>query len=190
MNAIARGNSGCPQPALYRYFRSRDELISALIDDAYGDLAEAGSRRRPPAAGRRRPASAPSRPHTARGRSRTRAATRSPSPSCPPGYREPEALAAVAHRSMIVILDALAALGPADDATAGPARRPAARMGRGAARHARASPPPSCGSASWTWSRLHGLVALELLGTYAQMGIDPAPLYAHEVETLLAAAGS
>ena len=40
-----------------------------------------------------------------------------------------------------------------------------------------------------TWSRLHGLVALELLGTYEQMGIDPAPLYAHEVETLLAAAG-
>ena len=105
----------------------------------------------------------------------------------PPGYREPEALAAVAHRAMIVILDALAALGPRTTT------RRAARPSLRAWAAARPGTPDVPAAVLWlgvmTWSRLHGLVALELLGTYEQMGIDPAPLYAHEVETLLAAAG-
>lgn len=106
----------------------------------------------------------------------------------PPGYREPEALAAVAHRAMIVILDALAALGPSDDDAPG-------RLDRQLRAWAAARPgtPDVPAAVLWlgvmTWSRLHGLVALELLGTYEQMGIDSAPPYAHEVEALLAAAG-
>jgi hypothetical protein len=31
------------------------------------------------------------------------------------------------------------------------------------------------------WTRLHGLVSLEIDGNYASVGLDPAPLYASEV---------
>ena len=40
INAIAR-ELGVSGPALYRYFRNRDALITALIEDAYNDLADA-----------------------------------------------------------------------------------------------------------------------------------------------------
>jgi AcrR family transcriptional regulator len=40
INAIAR-ELGVSGPALYRYFRNRDALLTALIQDAYDDLAEA-----------------------------------------------------------------------------------------------------------------------------------------------------
>ncbi len=39
LSAIAR-EMGITQPALYRYFAGRDELITALIVDAYNDLAD------------------------------------------------------------------------------------------------------------------------------------------------------
>jgi AcrR family transcriptional regulator len=40
LSAIAR-ELGVTQPALYRYYASRDDLVTALIIDAYIDLAEA-----------------------------------------------------------------------------------------------------------------------------------------------------
>lgn len=40
LRAIAR-ELGMVSSALYRYFRNRDELLTALIVDAYGDLADA-----------------------------------------------------------------------------------------------------------------------------------------------------
>jgi AcrR family transcriptional regulator len=40
INAIAR-ELGVSGPALYRYFKNRDALITALILDAYNDLADA-----------------------------------------------------------------------------------------------------------------------------------------------------
>ena len=186
LSAIAR-ELGVSQPALYRYFRGRDDLISALIEDAYADLAEALEA----AAAGRRSAATRFRAVAAAYRAWALANPRRYALAFaqrPPGYREPEALAAVAHRSMIVILDALAALGPADDAAPG---RLDGQLRAWAA--ARPGTPELPAAVLWlgvmTWSRLHGLVALELLGTYAQMGIDPAPLYAHEVEALLATAG-
>src|SRR6478609_580241 len=39
INAIAR-ELGVSGPALYRYFKNRDALITALIEDAYNDLAD------------------------------------------------------------------------------------------------------------------------------------------------------
>ena len=39
---------GMTAPALYRYFDDRDDLLTALIRDAYNDLAEAGQRDRLP----------------------------------------------------------------------------------------------------------------------------------------------
>jgi AcrR family transcriptional regulator len=40
LNAIAR-ELGVSGPALYRYFKNRDALMTALVEDAYGDLADA-----------------------------------------------------------------------------------------------------------------------------------------------------
>jgi len=40
INAIAR-ELGVSGPALYRYFKNRDALLTALVLDAYADLAEA-----------------------------------------------------------------------------------------------------------------------------------------------------
>src|SRR5688572_24289380 len=40
LNAIAR-ELGVSGPALYRYFKNRDALLTALAKDAYDDLAEA-----------------------------------------------------------------------------------------------------------------------------------------------------
>jgi AcrR family transcriptional regulator len=40
LNAIAR-ELGVSGPALYRYFKNRDALMTALVKDAYDDLAEA-----------------------------------------------------------------------------------------------------------------------------------------------------
>ncbi len=40
VNAIAR-ELGVSGPALYRYFATRDELLTELVADAYADLAEA-----------------------------------------------------------------------------------------------------------------------------------------------------
>ena len=185
LSGIAR-ELGVSAPALYRYFRGRDALLSALIEEAYGDLADALAAA---AAGRRSPATR-FRAVAAAYRAWALANPRRYGLAFaqrPPGYREPEALAAVAHRGMVVFLAALGALGPADDDVPG-------RLDRQLRAWAAARPgtPDVPASALWlgvvAWSRLHGLVALELLGTYAQMGIDPAPLYAHEVEALLTAA--
>lgn len=40
-----------------------------------------------------------------------------------------------------------------------------------------------------TWTRLHGLIDLELQGHFAAMGIDAELLYDDELEALVAAAG-
>ncbi len=36
------------------------------------------------------------------------------------------------------------------------------------------------------WSRLHGLVSLEIAGNFASMGIDPARVFEAELVTLTA----
>ena len=93
LNAIAR-ELGVSGPALYRYFKNRDALLTALVKDAYDDLAEALARRR-----------ARSRTRIARGRSPSRTATGCCSPPRSPGYdaHQPE-LVAAAQRSMDLLL--------------------------------------------------------------------------------------
>ena len=54
---------GMTPPALYRYFADRDELLTALITDAYGDLGATGRR-----GARQRSRGRPRRPLGGRGR--------------------------------------------------------------------------------------------------------------------------
>lgn len=179
VNAIAR-ELDVSGPALYRYFAGRDDLLTALIADAYRDLAlalEVAARGRGRSAEARLRALARAyrawaleQPH------RYRLMFRPPLP----GYdaHAPE-LVNAARPAMAVLLDVLASL-PVG------ARRPPAKSDRELAswveRHAvPADAAPHALAAIVVWTRLHGLASLEIDGNYASVGIDPAPLYASEV---------
>ncbi len=103
------------------------------------------------------------------------------------GRFAPEALLPAAGRAMVVLLDAIADLGPL------PAPRPGAIhaldmqlerwIGTRGLRDDLA--PAGFELAVLTWSRLHGTVSLELGGVFESMGLDPALLHRAEVEQLL-----
>jgi len=93
-----------------------------------------------------------------------------------------------AHRGMITFLEAIAAVGPPAD-TVPPARNALERqLERWAANRPGGPELPAAvlqlGVLAWT--RLHGLVSLELEGAFAAMELDPAQLFAAEVDHLIA----
>lgn len=189
LNAIGK-EMGVTGPALYRYFASRDALLTDLIVDAYGDLAMAletavervgqatpGARLRAIAAAIR--AWALAQPH------RYLLLYGTPVP----GYTAPAGTVPLAQRVFTPILTALAeSAAPAGALDArlstldrqfdawmqdGEARMPGHVFRRGVI---------------W-WTRLHGLISLEVAGHFAGMGFDPTLLYEAEVDTLLVETG-
>ena len=187
LNAVA-GELGLTGPALYRYFAGRDELLSELVADAYGDLAAAVE-----AAARRAGPSSPRAPLRA-----LAAAYRDWALAQPHRYRllfgttagsgqlAPERTIPAAHRTMVAILDALAAIAPAP--TAGTDGH--AALDRQLEAWARQRPGPHVPGVVarlgvTCWTRLHGLISLEIEGHFAPMGFDPALLYEAEVDGLL-----
>jgi AcrR family transcriptional regulator len=176
LNAIAK-EMGMSGPAVYRYFASRDDLLAELVVDGYEALADAleaavgdGSpeRRLRRIAGAYRDW-ALAQPNHYRLLFGTRIGS---------GELAPERVVPAAQRSMDVFLDALAGLpslpGPPARLSAqleawGGSTYPAAVLRRGIA----------------CWTRLHGLLALELEGHFASMNVDPALLYRAEVDDLI-----
>lgn len=190
LNAVARA-MGMSGPALYRYFASRDELLAALVAEAYNTLGasleatEAGSRRRGPASKLRTIAEAYrewalAQPHAYRLAFGT--------PYNAGRYTSRDTVPA-AHRSMLVFLDAVAALVP--NAAAAPSRQ--GELDRQLARWAQARPdgddermaPAVLRLGLACWTRLHGLVSLELEGAFEAVGINPALLFRAEVDELI-----
>lgn len=186
VNAIAK-HLGVSGPALYRYFANRDELLTELVADAYHDLAETlaaaarRTRRRPPAERVRACAAAyrtwaTAQPH------RYRLLFTEPVP----GYdAQSEPLVSAAQQAMNVLLDVLT------EAVPEPAGQPGDALDRQLARWAdnRERPgtaPAVALRAVLAWSRLHGLVSLEIGGNFASMGIDPQLLFEAEVAAILA----
>src|SRR3954453_8831542 len=92
LNASAR-ELGVSRPALYRYFKNRDALMTALVKDAYDDLADALAEAPSLAQGSR--AWALAQPH------RSRLLFSAPLPGCDP--HQPQ-LIATAERSMDQLL--------------------------------------------------------------------------------------
>lgn len=192
LNAIGKAME-MSGPAIYRYYASRDQLVTALIVDGYADLSEtleataATARRRSPAARLRALASAyrewalaqPHRYMLMFGGRR------------PPGYEEPEETIPVVHRSMLVFLDALAALHgdrqpPARDNPSALERQLTAWS---RSRDGDDGPPALVLRLGVTaWTRLHGIVSLEIEGVLASMGLDAAHLVAAEMDELIATA--
>ncbi|MFI1096654.1 TetR/AcrR family transcriptional regulator [Streptomyces sp. NPDC020917] len=207
LNAIAK-QMGMSGPALYRYFDNRDALITELIRDAYRSLADtfhaavadgahasaegeaavdadadadadakadAGAGRRPDAAVlayalRRWALADPQRYLLIYG-------------TPVPGYHAPDEVTAIAAEIMAVLLDACAAL-PLADRPATPFDADLAEHRDWARGHAAGTPVLRRALAFWT--RLHGVLSLELSGHFTGMAFDPGLMFAAEVDDLLA----
>ncbi|RDG37618.1 TetR/AcrR family transcriptional regulator [Streptomyces corynorhini] len=179
LNAIAKlmGMSG---PALYRYFASRDELITELIRDAYRSLADTiqGSVRpdddvlAPARALRRWALEDPQRYFLVYG-------------TPVPGYHAPDDITMIASEIMAALLEACVA--PAPDGPATPLEEHLRERLEGHRPWAegRHDPPQVLHRALTVWTRLHGVLSLELAGHFNGMGFDPEQLFEAEAHGLL-----
>lgn len=178
LNAIAKQMS-MSGPALYRYYASRDDLITELIRDAYRSLADA-FRASAEATGPDAAALA----HVLRGWTLADPQRYLLLYGTPvPGYQAPDEITAIAAEIMDMLLDAFAAL-PAADAppTAFDAHLAEHRDWAGGHRAAE----PVLHRALIFWTRLHGVLSLEVAGHFTGMGFDPEALFAAELADLLA----
>ncbi|MEU2998121.1 TetR/AcrR family transcriptional regulator [Streptomyces sp. NPDC006995] len=175
LNAIAK-RMGVSGPALYRYFAGRDELITELIRDAYRSLADAV--------------------HTAAATGADPAALahvlRDWALADPhryfliygtpvPGYHAPDEITGISQEIMTDLLTAWTAWGP--DAPASPFAAHLADHRDWAGDHP--APPGVLRRALAFWTRLHGVLSLELAGHFTGMGFDPALLFRAELDDLV-----
>jgi AcrR family transcriptional regulator len=183
LNAIAK-ELGMTGPALYRYVTSRDELLADLVVDAWEEMADALERaaeenagapaaKRLGAVGLAYRAWATAQPHRYRLAVQTQLGS---------GELAPERVIPAAQRGMAVILDAIEAL----PASRKPRQKVPAelraeldswteRVG------GQQLPPAILLRGVIFWSRLHGLVSLELDRHLASMQLDPELLYRAEL---------
>ena len=194
LRAIAR-EMGMTAPALYRYFGSRDELVTALVTDAYDALADA-MEAAVAAAG---PGHA-DRVRAAFGAFRawglehpTEFALIFGSPI--PGYVAPEATrpAGLRYTDLLgrLLAEALAdgALDP-DRIEVQPSPALAFQVEEFQRRRGGPGlPAPVMAFGLGAWARVHGLVALEVFGHLAPAIGDGAALFDQELETIIRQSG-
>ncbi|MEU5276152.1 TetR/AcrR family transcriptional regulator [Streptomyces asoensis] len=189
LNAIAK-QMGMSGPALYRYFAGRDELITELVRDGYRSLADAFRAAADAGAGlsglahvlRDWALEDPQRYFLVYG-------------TPIPGYHAPDDITTIASEIMTALLDACA--GPLTEGLPS-GRPPSGGTDTPLAAHleglgerwtdGRPASPAALGRALTCWTRLHGVLSLELAGHFAGMGFDPAQLFAAELESLTGAA--
>ncbi|MGW7446344.1 TetR/AcrR family transcriptional regulator [Kitasatospora sp. NPDC054795] len=179
VNAIAK-RMGLSGPALYRYFAGRDELITELVRDAYRSLADtlgAAAAEGADLAGlahvlREWALADPQRYFLIYG-------------TPVPGYRAPEDTTAIADEVMRTLVDACAALAPAGPETP---QAPFAThlLGHRGWAGDQPAPPEVLHRFLAFWTRLHGVLSLELAGHFTGMGFRPALLFEAELDGLLA----
>lgn len=190
LRAIARA-MGMTAPALYRYFPSRDDLVTALIVDAYNSLAEALESAR---------AAHALDAHAARLRA-AGTAYRNWALAHPqryalifgtpiPGYEAPaEITTPAAARSLNVLIEILAAayaaghLHPQGEFAALPGEL-AGRYRAFAESRGAELPPEVLHMALASWLRLHGLVSLELDGHFEALLGSADPLFEQLIDGL------
>ncbi|MFJ4785732.1 TetR/AcrR family transcriptional regulator [Streptomyces sp. NPDC088794] len=177
LNAIAK-HMGMTGPALYRYFANRDELITELVRDAYRSLADGVGQAR--AAG----ADAVGLGHALREWALADPQRYFLVYGTPvPGYHAPDDITAIAAEIMGHLLDAL-------NSPEAPATSPDAPLDAHLADHRdwagdHPAPPAVLHRALTFWTRLHGILSLELAGHFTGMGFDPALFYEAELTELL-----
>jgi AcrR family transcriptional regulator len=181
VNAIGK-ELGVSGPALYRYFASRDELLTELVVDAYADLAVALRSALAKGSGRRARSSLErlvrafrewgiTNPH----RYRLLFA-----PLLPGHDPNSERLVGASRAPMELLL---AAMPPSDGSL--PSPKPlAAEAAAWMQAQALTSDPSTAIRAVQIWSRMHGFVSLEIAGAFASMGLDPDALFDLELSSL------
>ncbi|MEU8585986.1 TetR/AcrR family transcriptional regulator [Streptomyces sp. NPDC048664] len=179
LNAIAK-ELGMSGPALYRYFAGRDELITALIRDAYRGLADTFRAAASSGAGPTGLA------HALRGWALEDPQRYFLIYGTPvPGYQAPDDITAIAKEIMSALLDVCAAAWV--EAGAPPAGSLAAHLADNrhwAGEHT--APPAVLRRALLFWTRLHGVLSLELAGHFTGMDFDPELLFTAEADALAA----
>ncbi|MFC9480143.1 TetR/AcrR family transcriptional regulator [Streptomyces griseus] len=179
LNAIAK-RMGVSGPALYRYYAGRDELITELIRDAYRSLADAVRA----AAGTG--ADLAGLAHVLRDWALADPQRYFLIYGTPvPGYHAPEEITGISQEIMADLLTACTALEP--DAPATPFAAHLAGHRDWAGDHP--APPEALHRALAFWTRLHGVLSLELAGHFTGMGFDPAQLFRAELDDLVARRG-
>ncbi|MFI1912253.1 TetR/AcrR family transcriptional regulator [Nocardia sp. NPDC020380] len=175
LNAIAK-QVGMSGPALYRYYAGRDELITDLIREAYRSLADAIRAARDSGGGIRGLAHAlrdwaladPQRYFLVYG-------------TPVPGYHAPADTTEISNEIMTMLIEAFAEYA---------ADLPQTPFGAHLEQHRRwaaglSAPATVLHRALPFWTRLHGVLSLELAGHFTGMEFDPALLFAEELNTLV-----
>jgi len=183
-------------PALYRYYASRDELVTALIVDAYNDLA--GAMERAPAGfdredygGRLLAAVLAYREWALAHPIDFQLIFGNPIP----GYHAPaEVTLPAASRSFAVILNILS-----DAAQAGVLKPQPGQVDLPPGLRAAFNPRPGGETPDQTgpavyidlvgWSRIHGIIMLEMFHHIQGVVSDTGLFYRHEVDQLLSSVG-
>lgn len=181
LNAIAK-QMGVSGPALYRYFAGRDELITELIRDAYRSLADTLD------AAAAEGADLSGLAHDLRGWALADPHRYFLLYGTPvPGYHAPDDTTAISSEIMATLLTACAALVPeaqaAQAATEAPFAAHLEKHRAWAGDHP--APPAALHLAMSFWTRMHGVLSLELAGHFTGMGFDPDRLFAAELDALL-----
>ncbi|WP_410596966.1 TetR/AcrR family transcriptional regulator [Amycolatopsis sp. lyj-23] len=174
LNAIAK-QLGMSGPALYRYFASRDELLTALIRDGYRSLADTVRAARDAGAGLLGLAEAicgwarsdPQRYFLVYG-------------TPVPGYHAPGDTTAISSEVMAVLVEACAEEAGDEPPTAFDTHLETHREWAGG----HPAPPAALHRALSFWTRLHGVLSLELAGHFAGMEFDPGLLITEELAAL------
>ena len=185
LNAIGK-ELGMTGPALYRYFAGRDELLTELISDAYHDLADAVEAADEATAG-----AEPADRIRALARAFREWALAQPHRylllfgTPVPGYAAPAHTIQAATRTLGAFLEPLEALSPGSLAATLEGQLAAGLADRNPD-HPWSGPVLRLGVSGWT--RMHGVVGLEVAGHFGPMGFDPGLLFEAEIESLIAEA--
>lgn len=192
LRAVARRLDMAPS-ALYRYFESRDALLTALIVEAYEAVGEAAERADAGAG------PVPERRWEAVARAVRRWGHEHPHEwalvygSPVPGYRAPQDTVAAALRITAVVAGIVADAVPPGSAATG--RLPAAPAGLGPALAPVAAvllpgrPPEIVAGALMAWTQLIGTVSLELFGHYVGATEDFALVFDYTMQSVAAVIG-
>jgi len=179
---------GLSGPALYRYFASRDELLTELVIDAYDDLAESLAEAAGQAAGQDQPGrlEATARAYRAWALAQPHRYRLLYGPPLPGYDAHAQRIVEAAWPAMKILLNVL------EGSTYGTGVPPplAAQLAAWGQPHA-ADSWPGAGPATalravLAWSRLHGIVSLEIAGNFASMGLDAEQLFEIQLATLTA----
>lgn len=173
LNAIAKA-MGMSGPGIYRYFDSRDALLAALVTDGYRELA-AALEAAPPRleeVGRAYRGWALAHPR----RYELLFGVR------PEGLADTEEAIATVHGGMLVLLRVLGEL--VGTAPSAPDDALDKQLVAWSHRRGGAAPPLVLRLGVLTWTRLHGIVSLELAGVFAAMEIDAGLLCEAELRDI------